>query len=173
VSVPPGLVRLTAPGDIFPANLPVIHIATVDGIPVPSQPNGVDDVVLPSGIVNPVTVEFTASNVPPGTLIQLTMTPQIGATVTTFSDALTGTVEDSTASASIDLPQGSSVLSAAVSFTITAANGDLMDSFSHLAAGEPVERVEVVTTLGRGSNTRFITKSGKIYTWPSNAVALY
>ncbi len=54
-----------------------------------------------------------------------------------------------------------------------AANGDLMDSFSHLAAGEAVERVEVVTTVGRGSNTRFITRSGKIYTWPSNAVALY
>ncbi len=172
-SVPAGLVRLQAPSDIFPANLPVIRITTVDGIPVPSQPNGVDDVVLPSGIVNPVTVEFTASNVPLGTLIQLTMTPQTGATVTTLSDALTGTVQSSTASASIDLPQGSSVLSAAVSFTITAANGNLMDSFSHLAAGEPVERVEVVTTVGRGSNTRFITKSGKVYTWPSNAVALY
>lgn len=172
-SVPAGLVRLTAPSDIFPANLPVIRITTVDGIPVPSRPNGVDDVVLPSGIVNPVTVGFTASNVPLGTLIQLTMTPRTGATVTTLSDALTGTVQDSSASASIDLPQGSSVLSAAVSFTITAANGDLMDGFSHLAAGEPVERVEVVTTVGRGSNTRFITRSGKIYTWPSNAVAMY
>ena len=110
---------------------------------------------------------------PLGTLIQLTMTPQTGATASTLSDALTGTVQDSTASASIDLPQGPSVLSASVSFTITAANGALLDSFSKLAAGEAVERVEVVTTVGRGSNTRFITKSGKVYTWPSNAVALY
>ena len=172
-SVPAGLVRLTAPSDIFPANLPIIRITTVDGIPVPTQPNGVDDVVLPTGIVNPVAVEFSASNVPPGTVIQLTMTPRSGATINTISNALTGTVANSTASASIVLPQGPSVLSAAVSFTITAANGDLLNSFSHLAAGEPIERVEVVTAMGEGSNTQFITKSGKTYTWPSNAVALY
>lgn len=172
-SVPAGVLRLTGPSDIFPADLPVIRIATVDGIPVPSTPNGVDDVVLPATIVNPVTVEFTASNVPLGTQIQLTMTPQVGTTVSTLSDALTGTVQDSTASATIDLPQGPSVLSAAVSFTITAANGDLLDRFSKLAAGEAVERVEVVTVLGGGSDTRFITKSGKVFSWPSRALAMY
>jgi hypothetical protein len=145
----------------------------VDGIPVPSTPNGVDDVVLPATIVNPITVELTASNVPLGTLIQLTMTPQVGTTVSTLSDALTGTVQDSTASATIDLPQGPSVLSAAVSFTITAANGDLLKKFSKLAAGEAVERVEVVTVLGGGSDTRFITKSGKVFSWPSRALAMY
>lgn len=173
VSVPVGLLRLTGPSDIFPANLPVVRISTVNGIPAPTQPNGVDDVILPATIVNPVTVEFTASNVPLGTEIQLTMTPQTGASVSTLSSALAGTVANSTASASIDLPQGPSVLTAAVSFTITAANGDLLNSFSHLAAGEPIERVEIVTAVGRGSSTRFIAKSGRVYTWPSNAVAMY
>lgn len=172
-SVPAGIARLTGPSDIFPANLPVIRIATVDGIPIASQPNGVDDVVLPTTITNPVTVGLTASNVPLGTQIQLTMTPRVGAAVSTLSTALVGTVADSSASASIDLPLGFSVLTAAVSFTITAASADLLDSFSHLAAGESIERVEVVTSVGQGSDTRFITRSGKVYTWPSNAVAMH
>ena len=68
-------------------------------MPVPAVPNGIDDVVLPSTFVNPVTVEFEASGIPLGSTISLVVTPIIGANVTAESTPLAGTEDSPTASA--------------------------------------------------------------------------
>jgi hypothetical protein len=168
---PAGAGTSAAPSSLFVSNLPTIRISTVDGVAVPTQPTGIDDVILPGAISNPVTVEFEASGIPLGTSLSLTVTPLIGDAVTSLSTTLTGTLESSTATASIDLPQGASVLSASVSFTVTASNDFLLDRFSRYAMNERIERVDVATKAGEGSITTFITETGKEYTWSSNAIA--
>lgn len=168
---PAGAGTSAAPSSLFVSNLPTIRISTVDGVAVPTQPTGIDDVILPGAISNPVTVEFEASGIPLGTSLSLTVTPLIGDAVTSLSTSLSGTLENSTATASIGLPQGASVLSASVSFTVTASNDHLLDMFSRYAMNERIERIDVATKAGEGSITTFVTESGKEYTWPSNAIA--
>jgi len=110
------LVATALPQPIFVSNLPSVTITQVDGRSVPAAPTGINDVVLPSGTITPVTVVFTAVNVPPGDTVRLTVTPTMGAIVTVTSTPLTGTLASSTATADITLPPGLSVLRAAVSF---------------------------------------------------------
>ena len=154
-----------APGDVFVAGLPTLTITTVAGVPAPTQPTGDADITLPEGTPNPVTVEFQTASVPDGNTVTLTVTPANGVPVVAVSNALTG----GQANVDVDLPDGPSILSATVSFTVTAAIGDMM---KHFAQGERVERIVLAAAAGAGSTTTFITVSGKEYTWPSNAVAM-
>jgi len=87
--------------------------------------------------------------------------------VSAISNALSGTVANATASVNIDVPSGPSVFSASVSFTVTAAVGDSMSRF---AKGERVERI-ILAAGPTGSNTTFISTSGKAYTYPSAMAA--
>ena len=160
---------LDVPGQVFVADIPAIQITFVDGMAVPAIPNGRDDVVLPEDISNPVSVELAGTHVPLGTIVDVTVTPTFGPPVTVQSSGLAGTDESATtASASVALPQGASVLTAKADFTIVAALGDF---YSQYAMGERVERVEVAFVPGQGSRTRFVTTSGSAYTWPSHAIA--
>jgi len=149
--------------------LPTIRIASVAGAPVSPTPSGSDDVVLPSDTLNPMTIGLASSNVPLGQTITLTVTPDSGASITAVSSAIVGTEANGTADASVALPSGHSVLSATVSFTVTASLGDAMKHFAH---GERVQRVVSVAGLGQGSRTTFVTVSGKQHTWPSSAGAV-
>lgn len=159
-----------SPGEVFVAGMPAIRISRVAGVDAPAAPTGNADIVLPESTPNPVLVEFESSNVPVGNTITLTAIPANAEPVSTLSDALAGTEASATASASIDLPSGPSVLQASVSFTVTASVGDGLSNF---AMGERVERIRVDAVAGHGSETTFITVSGEEYTWPSNAVAMY
>lgn len=158
-----------APGDVFVAGLPSISITSVAGVAAPASPTGNADITLPESTPNPVTVEFASSNVPVGNTIRLSVLPANAVPVNTLSDALSGTEAAATASATVNLPSGPSTLQASVSFTVTAALGDF---FSNFAMGERVERVKVTAVAGQGSQTTFITISGKEFTVPSNAVAM-
>ena len=151
-----------APQPAFIPNLPGLRITQVAGLDAPLAPSGVDDIILPLGTPNPVTVVFSANGIPLGNTIILTVTPQLGEPVTSISTALSGTLEDSTASVAVDIPDGPSVLQATVSFTVVASLGDALSTY---AQGERVEQIEV--SLGaQGQVTTLIAASGKRYAYP-------
>ncbi len=153
-----------APGAIFVSGLPTLKITDVGGVAVPVSPTGNADVSLPAELTNPVTVTLAASGIPLGTTISLKVTPARAAPVTVTSTALTGTVESSTASASVTLTSGASVLAATTSYTVTAAVGD---SLSMFAQGERVEKIELAAGTNEPSMVTLITVSGKKHTVPS------
>jgi len=163
--VTPSVAMTAAPSAVFVANLPTIRIVTIGGSAVPANPVGESDVVLPSSISNPVTVEFAATGVPLGSVVDLTVAPSTGVSISVSSNGLAGSVADSTATASVNLPQGPSVLYASVSF---AAAGTPLVMFSPFTDGEKVARVELRSTLGSGSSSmRLTTESGRIIDVPA------
>lgn len=151
-------VTTATPGVVVPANLPSIRIVSVAGIAPPTKPSGSlqggPDIILPSNQSNPVNVALSASNIPLGTTLQVTLTPENGARVATQSTSLTGTLASSTATASVSLPDGISVIQAAG--TIDVAGTQLTAS-----NGEKVKRIEVSATYGGRSTVTYITESGK------------
>lgn len=157
------------PQPIFVADLPSLAISEVAGIAAPASPTGDGDILLPQDTVNPVEVVFATANVPIGSTITVTATPTNGPSVAATSSPVGGTEADGTATASLDLPNGPSVLFATVEFTVTAA---LSKDYSKYAQGEPVERVMLRATTGAGAEVTFITASGKAHTWSANAIAL-
>jgi hypothetical protein len=164
-SVKPNLVTTSAPLPVFPSNLPSIRITSVGGASVPTNPIGENDVILPSSIVNPVTVAFAATDVPLGSTIELTISPISGSSTTVVSAGLSGTLASSTDSVQAILPQGASVLLASVSFAITNQTASLYAPFTN---GEMVARVELRSTMGNGSSSiRLTTKSGRIIDVPA------
>lgn len=158
-----------APGTLFVAGLPTLAISSVAGTPVPANPTGNADVTLPANTPNPVTIVFNTTGVPVGNTIKLTVTPANAAPITVVSPALTGSTANATASVSVTLPSGPSVLSATTTYTIVAALGDLMSTY---AQGERVEKITLAATLGGASRMKLITVSGKEYDAPAAALAL-
>ncbi len=157
------------PGPVFVAGTPTLTISSVAGITAPASPTGNADITLPSTTPNPVTVVFITAGVPVGNTVQLTVTPAFGDRITAISPALTGSTAGATASVSVNLPVGPSVLSAQTTFTIVAALGDLLRNF---AGNERVEKVTLVATLGGPSKAKLITVSGKEYEAPAEALRI-
>lgn len=151
-------VTTAIPGVVTPSNLPAVRIVSVAGIAPPNRPagslQGHPDIVLPANQSNPVTVALAASNIPPGTTLQVTLTPENGARIVTQSTALAGTLASTTASASVSLPDGISVVQAAG--TIDVAGTQLTAS-----NGEKVKRIEVTATYGGRPTVTYITESGR------------
>ncbi len=110
---------LASPGDLFVAGLPAVRITSVAAIDAPAIPTGDADIVLPITTSNPVTVNLASNGVPTGNTVKLTMVPATGNPVSVISSALTGTIDSATATATIDLPEGPSVLQAEVSYSVT------------------------------------------------------
>jgi hypothetical protein len=157
------------PGNVFVAGFPTLTISSVAGVGAPATPTGTADITLPAGTPNPVTVVFTTSNVPVGNTVLLKVVPQVGAVTSALSPALTGSTSSATASVSISLPVGPSVLQAQTTFTIVAALGDLLRNF---AGNERVEKITLSATLGGKSTMTLITVSGKQYEAPDEAVRI-
>lgn len=155
------------PRALFVTNLPTIRITSIAGTTIPAIPT--QDVLFPSSVSNPVTIELAATNVPLGSTLDVTLLPDPGSSTVALSSPLAGTLANSTATASVTLPQGRSTLTASVNFTVAAANQ--MD-YSNYAMGDPVEQIKVATTAEGKGETTFITISGKEFTWPSNAIAM-
>ena len=155
----------SAPNPVFISNLPGIVISSVAGIAAPATPTGFNDIVLPDGTPNPVSVGFSTVDVPPGGIIELTIAPARGSAFTVDSAAIGGSLANGSASASVDLPNGPSTLIATTTFEVTA---DLGRDFSKYAMGEEVEKVKISYIAGQGSVTTFITAQGNEYPWPTN-----
>jgi len=145
------------PGDLFVAGLPSLRIASVAGVPAPPSPTGVADIELPADVQNPVTIQFEASGIPLGNIVELTVTPAVGDSYTRVSNALDGNVALSSATAQVDLPPGPSTLLATVTYTLVAALKEGLEGF----AGEPVERIRLEADLTGETRYVLVTKSGR------------
>lgn len=143
------------PGSAFLANAPVLRITSLAGVSVPAYPTGSyaqPDVLLPNTTTNPVTVNLSASYIPVGTSVAVSVIPQYGST-SSVNASLSGTTESSTASASVTLSTSySNVIMAQATFTLLA---------SLYWDGEKIEKVRVAATMGKESETVYITESGK------------
>ncbi len=152
----------SAPNPVFVADLPGIVISSVGGINAPGSPTGFNDIILPDNTPNPVTVEFTTTDIPTGGVIELTATPVTGSSVTVNSSAIGGSEASGSASALIDLPNGPSTLIATTTFLVIA---DLGKDYSKYVMGEEVKEVKIASVAGQGSVTTFITTQGNEYPW--------
>lgn len=93
-----------------PTTMPVVRVTSIGGIAVPGQPNNqytAPDVSLDSA--SAVSLEVAAKNIPVGTVLRLHVTSEGttgSADQVVSSSPLTGTLANSTATASVTLPQG-------------------------------------------------------------------
>ena len=98
----------STPGPVFlPQDQLPIRVASIGGVPVPANPTG--GFVNPDVEINqsgPTTINIEGNGVPLGTVVTLTLIPETGETITADSTPLTGTVENSTASADVVIPFG-------------------------------------------------------------------
>lgn len=152
-----------APGAVFLTGLPSLRIASVAGIAAPLVPTGSADIVLPVDQPNPVQVVVNAVNVPLGNTATVTLTPATGNATSVVTNALNGTVAQSSASASIAIPDGPNTLLASVSFTVTEAQSV---AFQGVTDGEPVREVRLLASLTGASQTVLVTASGREIVMP-------
>ncbi len=157
------------PGSVFLAGLPSLRITSVGDVIAPANPSGSADITFPATLANPVTVQFATTGVPPGSAVKLTVKPAIGVPAEVTSAGLVGTTDSATASVSVNLQKGPSVLLATTSYTLTLAQGEALSLY---AQGERVERVELAASASGTSMVTLVTVSGKKYTVPSNVPAM-
>ncbi|HEV3470630.1 MAG TPA: hypothetical protein VG148_15005, partial [Pyrinomonadaceae bacterium] len=159
----PNFVSFALPHPVAPASPPGLRIASVAGVTAPAAPlgslHGVPDIVVPTTQANPVTVALEGVNVPVGTVVTVTLTPAQGARTTAQSTALAGTEASSTATASVSLPAGMSVISATAVIDLTAPANSARQPV--LIDGERVDRIEVAATFGGASEVTYVTRSGR------------
>ncbi len=159
-STPSNIISFAFPHPVTPPNSPALRIASVGGVNAPVAPlgslQGVPDVIVPSSQPNPVTVALEGANLPLGTIVQVTLTPSRGNRTSVQSSGLAGSESASTASASVTLPGGISVVSASavIDLTIASAKPFFME-------GERVNRIEVAATFGGASELTYVTQSGR------------
>ena len=161
----------SGPQPLFLANIPGVRITEVAGIASPVSPSGVGDIIIPEATPNPVNVSFATTNIPLGNTIELTVTPQSGSNTVAVSSAISGTDENGIATVSVEIPDGPSTLTAAVTFTVPVTSLQQQD-FSQFAKGNKVEKIRVDFDPTKGSMTTFIAFNGEEYTWPSNTLAI-
>ena len=145
---------------------PSLKIVSVGGVNAPANPAASlalnPDIVVPTSVTNPVTVSIQATNIPLGTVVQITQVTDANVKTTVNSTPLAGTVATSTATASVTLPTaGMSVLTATTTLNALVA-------FHHPLHinGERVERVEIASAFGGQSQVTYITATGKRLKWP-------
>ena len=159
-STPSNIISFALPHPVTSPNSPSLRIASIGGVNAPSAPvgslQGVPDVIVPSSQTNPVTVALEGANLPLGTIIQVTLTPSKGARTTVQSTGLAGTEAASTATASINLPGGISVVSGLAVIDLALAKLDPI-----FLDGERVRRIEVAATFGGASELIYVTESGR------------
>lgn len=159
-SVPSLSVTFALPNPAIVPNAPSLRIASVAGVAAPVAPlgslAGVPDIVVASTTTNPVSVQIEGANVPVGTVVQLTLIPTNGPRATAQSSPLAGTQAASTATASINLPSGMSVLTGTAVIDLSQASAQPM-----FMDGERVNRIEVAAVYGGASEVTYITQSGR------------
>lgn len=146
------------PGALVVTGVPTIRIASVAGQAAPAAPTGNSDIVLPADAPNPVAVGLATTGVPLGTTISVIVSPPHGAPTTSISSGLQGAIGAATATASITLPDGPSVLLATLSFSVAGAQ---QQALSQYTGGEPVMSVELAAGLTGAGQTTLITASGR------------
>jgi hypothetical protein len=153
------VLSLGLPQSAIPPNAPSLRIASVAGIaPVSTSGSlqGVPDILLPSSQANPVDVAIEAANIPVGSIVDVTVTPDTAARTTVQSTPLAGAQSASTATASVNIPSaGMSVITAKVSITLVSSARPLF------IEGERVNRIDIGVAWGGASEVTWITQSGR------------
>lgn len=158
-----------APGPLFLAGGPQLRITRVAGVDAPAAPTGAGDILLPSNLSNPVTVEFETKGVPVGTTaVKLVVTPYNGAQIIAANAPLSGNTTLATAATSVTLPPGPSVLLATTSYQVNAALGEALSRFAN---NERVESVRLTAALGSAAVATLVTVSGNEYEVPLATLA--
>ena len=156
-SVQTNSVTFALPNPVTIPNGPTLRIASVAGVAAPAVPlgslAGVPDIVVPSTTANPVTVAIEAANIPLGTVVQVALIPLNGARATAQSGPLAGTQAASTATASLSLTSGMSVLTASAVVDVSQQ--------AMVIDGERINRIEVAAAYGGPSELTYITQSGR------------
>jgi hypothetical protein len=156
----PNNLSFAVPNPVALTTVPQLRVASVAGVNAPTTPlgsfQGVPDVLVPASQANPVTVALEAANIPLGTVIQVTLIPSFGARTTVSSSALAGTEAASTATASLTLPSGMSVISATAVCDLSLASVRPI-----FIDGERVHSFEVAAVFGGRSKVTYITASGR------------
>lgn len=150
------------------ALLPSLAITSIGDVPVPANPAGSGDVTAPLALGNPLSVVVSASGIPLGSIVKLTLNNDSGSVTTANTTALAGTLQASTATGSISIPSGSSVLMASTTYTLTVAMGEALKVY---AQGERVEKVSLASVMGREMQVTLITVSGKEFEVPAAVLA--
>lgn len=146
------------PGAIFVAGLPALRIASVAGIAAPAAPTGSADIVLPADTASTVAVVVEGRNIPLGNTATIIVTPARGNPTSVISSALVGSELSSTATASVSLGDGNSVLLATLSYSVSGAQQRALSAYTD---GEKVMRVELAAGMGGKTETVLITESGR------------
>ena len=114
---------------IPPSGFPTLRLTSVGGIAVGPNPTGAiatPDVTFPTAPGGPVTVNIAATNIPTGTVVAVRASPLVGAATSANSTALQGSLQNSSATASLAIPAGAGVITAVTSFPVTSAMLDLL-----------------------------------------------
>lgn len=109
-----------------------------------------------------MSVGIEATNVPVGTVVKVTVTPATGARTNFTSSPLAGADAASTATASVTLSAGLSVLTATAVIDLTTAPA----TQKLVMNGERVDRMEVTATYGGLSEVTYVLHSGRRITTP-------
>jgi hypothetical protein len=159
-NVPTNSFTSALPNPVAVTNALSLRIASVAGVAAPTQPLGslvgAPDIALPAATANPVTVAIEAAGIPVGTTVQVTLIPNSGARTTAQSSPLAGTQTASTATASVNLPAGMSVLTATT--TVDFSQAGMPPLFRD---GERVLRAEIAAVFGGTSEVTYITETGR------------
>lgn len=156
-STPPA-VSSTEPAPALPQALPSLQITSVAGANAPAKPTGSIDLILPADITNPVTVTFATTGIPLSNIVELMVAPSFGDKIIVKSSPIIGSVQNGSTSVQVALPQGSSVLSASTTYTLTVAAGEALSKFAN---NERVIQVKLIAGLDQQQRARLITLSGK------------
>jgi hypothetical protein len=141
-----------------PPTLSITQVAGVNAPPAPTSSFATPDVVLPATTPASVTVNVAATQIPPGTTVNIFVRGLSGAPTGPVTATLTGTLASSTASATVTIPLTQpAIITASVTYirTADAAGGPMY------VDGEPIERVRVATGTGGRSDVTYITRSGR------------
>lgn len=160
------------PYPAFYSTTPSLSISAIGGQTVPSSPTGFQDVNLDGVTSNPITVDFTTSNIPLGTQITLRVLPERGSPATHTTTGVTGSETSGSDTIDINLPNGNATLFAYTSYTIQLAQNQ-QELYTQYAQGEAVEEVRFDVDSNGQASTTFITLSGNEYTWASSQVQLH
>ncbi|MEK7829899.1 MAG: hypothetical protein AAB401_02375, partial [Acidobacteriota bacterium] len=154
---------LGQPGLVTLANVPTLRINSVGGVNAPASTAGTfhatPDITLPTTQTNPVAVALQAANIPLGTTIEVRLTPASGNPASVQSTPLAGTVAASTATASLTLPTGQSLIYATASIDLTGSNSAQLKPL--FIEGERVRKIEVGANFGGASDVVYVTESGR------------
>jgi hypothetical protein len=151
--------RPTTPSAAIPTNLPSLRITSIGGVTVPSNGTG----GLPSQ-PGTVLLNVATSGIPINTTFNVRVAPTDGkyGSLSTF----TGTTSATGGSASISLPQGTSIVDVYAAFQPTAQTAQRIEK----SVGEKIVRAEVSSRYRGASEVIYITESGKRI--PASKIAL-